>query len=240
MDKVIVVIVEGDSDKSLISDRLEEYFEECDVNFQVVGNDVFNMSKTTTIKSNINKHIKSLESIRKFNAKDILCVIHIADTDGCFIEDGYIRVDKSQAKPTIYSENTISVNSEEQKRNIIGRNKAKRNNTNIMNSQNTINFERNVIDYQVYYFSRHLEHVIFNNPNPSNRAKVSEVDNFLEGLTEDIEVWLRGFTPQLSGESYVKDYMESWKHIKESINSLKRCNSIPLIFDYIKNEIDGE
>jgi hypothetical protein len=238
--KVIVVIVEGNSDKTLISDRLEEYFDEYNVNFAVVGTDIFNRSKTTTILSNINKRIKKLKEVKKFDSKDILCVIHITDTDGCFIDDDFIVVDEDQGKLTVYTENNIVVNADIQKSNMMGRNHSKRDNTNVMNFKKFINFENITVNYQLYYFSRNLEHVVFDNPNPEKKAKVSEVNDFVNNLTVDLERWLHDYIPAMSNGDYSSKYTESWKYIAEKSNSLKRCTNVPLLFEYIDGEIRGE
>lgn len=235
--KVIVVIVEGFSDKSLISDRLEEYFEDYDVNFAIVGTDVFNRSKPTTILTNINRNIKKLKSVKKFNAKDILCVIHITDVDGCFIDDTDIVVDEAQDVTTKYTLNSISVNSDDQKKNMIGRNRSKRNNTNVVTPLQTIKFENNDVDYQLFYFSRNLEHVLFDNPNPEKEAKVSEVNTFLKSLTVDLEEWLQEIIPPLTGTDYQSKYRESWTHITQNTNSLKRSTNVPFLFEYINGEL---
>lgn len=235
--KVIVVIVEGISDKSLISDRLEEYFEDYDVNFAIVKNDVFNRSTTTTILTNINRHINKLRKVKKFEPKDILCIIHITDVDGCFISDSNIVVDVTQAETTKYTLENITVNSDGQKSNMVGRNRSKRNNTNVVLPLSSINYEKNDIDYQVFYFSRSLEHVLFDNPNPEKETKVSEVNAFLKTLADDLETWLKAYCPPMSSGAYQVKYKESWNHISAMTNSLKRCTNVPLLFEYIDGEL---
>ena len=206
--KVIIVVVEGDSDRALISDRLEEYFDSYDVNFAIAKSDVFLMSKETTIKTNINKHIDALIRKKKFFYTDIACVVHITDTDGCFIGDELILIDENQIKNTIYNEENILVKSESQKSHIIGRNKAKRNNTNLMLPLSTIKIKRKEVKYQVFYFARHLEHVLFNNPNPPKKAKVSEVDDFLDELTVKLDEWLKRYMKEFSSSDYSGKYIE--------------------------------
>lgn len=235
--KVVVVIVEGASDKSLMTDRLEEYFEDYNINFKVVGRDVFTRSKTTTIKENINRQIRGAISVAKFKVEDILCVVHITDMDGCYIGDDAIVIDDKQQEKTIYNDDTITVNSEMQKSNIKGRNRSKRDNTEIMRPLNEISLGNHKVNYQLYYFSRHLEHVVFNEANPSKESKVSEVDDFVYALAEDLEVWLSQFMIETATDNYVDKHNETWIHIISDNNSLKRATNVPLLFDYISSEV---
>ncbi len=236
--KVVVVIVEGTSDKSLMTDRLEEYFEDYDINFKVVGRDVFTRSKTTTIKENINRQIRSAVSVAKFKVEDILCVVHITDMDGCYISDDAIVIDDNQQENTLYNDDAITVNSEMQKSNIKGRNRSKRDNTEVMRPLNDISIGHHKVNYQLYYFSRHLEHVVFNVANPSKESKVSEVNDFVNGLAEDLEVWLSQFMIEMAADDYAAKHNETWTHIISDNNSLKRATNVPLLFDYISSEVN--
>lgn len=235
--KVVVVIVEGASDKSLITDRLEEYFEDYEINFKIVGRDIFNRSKTTTIKENINKQIRNLMSVAKFKVEDILCVVHITDMDGCYISDTAIIIDGTQQEKTFYTDDAINVNSEVQKSNIMGRNRSKRQNTDVMRPLKEITLGHHKVNYQLYYFSRHLEHVVFNEANPSKKSKVSEVDDFVYGLTEDLEVWLSQFMINMAVDDYAGKHDETWTYVVSDNNSLKRSTNVPLLFNYIGSEV---
>jgi hypothetical protein len=181
--------------------------------------------------------VKKIQDKMKFDKEDILCIVHITDTDGCFIGDEFITIDESQKNLTMYNEENIVVNSEKQKGNISQRNMAKRNNTNVMYPKTSIIYDRIGVNYQLFYFARHVEHVIFNEPSRNKKAKVSEVSGFLEGLEGNLEEWLLSYLPELSGSDYVSKYKSSWEYIISETNSLKRGTSVPLLFDYIKKII---
>ena len=131
----------------------------------------------------------------------------------------------------------MTVNSEIQKSSLIGRNRSKRNNTNVMIPLTSIKYENNDVDYQLFFFSRNLEHVLFDNPNPEKQTKVSDVNTFLSALTIDLEKWLQTYHPPMLSENYRGKYSESWSHITVRTNSLKRCTNVPLLFEYIDGEL---
>src|SRR5690606_3771385 len=110
----------------------------------------------------------------KFKPKDILAVLHIIDTDGSFISNDKVVVDEMQGVLTWYKEDCISVASEKQRQNIIIRNENRSRNIKIMYSVNSI--LPNEFTYRMYYFSRNLEHVIFNEPNPKADTKLAHIE----------------------------------------------------------------
>lgn len=69
------------------------------------------------------------------------------------------------------------------------------------------------IPYKLYYFSRHLEHIIFNEQNPNDDEKFEAVENFLEELDVPVEEFLKNYLPILSEGNLEEKYIESW-HFK--------------------------
>ena len=157
------------------------------------------------------------------------------DTDGSFIADNRIEIDEEQEKPTIYTTETIKVYSSQQKENIIQRNNERIKNIKSMNTQEKIVNEK--YKYQLYYFSRHIEHVIFDEPNPTG-DKVNDMEKFLNNLTMPIEDFLENYLPSVNGLDYKEKYSESWKYIEKDANSLKRCTNVPYLFEYMDQQID--
>ncbi|MBE1556712.1 hypothetical protein H4683_003838 [Filibacter limicola] len=68
----------------------------------------------------------------KFKADDLLAVLHVIDTDGCFITADDIVIDDTQTGLTLYCENSISVLNEKQRKFIEIRNEQRSNNIDIM------------------------------------------------------------------------------------------------------------
>ena len=233
--KVVLLIVEGESDEALLIDRLRELFKEYNIRFEPQHGDILYNAKNQgkSIKDIIGEVVKEVLIKRKFKMPDILAVIHIIDTDGCLISDDKIIIDNNQSEMTVYKEDSISVLNDAQKRNIQVRNESRGRNIRTMNSVK--NIISNKLIYQMYYFSRNLEHVIFNEPNPDSEYKLDNVESFVEELTVPIEEFLKPYTPPTSTTmGYDERYKESWSYISEGINSLQRLTNIPMMFEFIK------
>ncbi len=231
--KVIIVIVEGVSDEALLIDRLRQLYGGNEIRFEIQNGDIFNnMTNRQSIKNVIGSCISSLIDKRKYLIKDILAVLHLTDTDGCMIPDDSVVVVPEQTIKTAYFHNMIGVCDVLQKQRIITRNCSRRVGLSTMSSTSAI--LGNKLRYQLFYFSRNLEHVIFNEPNPSDEDKVEKVDSFIESLDITIELYLKNFFPPLELVDYEQCYRESWNYIAQRQNSLMRCTNTSLLFDYIR------
>ncbi len=172
--------------------------------------------------------VRGVIKTRKYRDSDILAVLHITDTDGCLIPKDCIKIEHKQKEKTYYSFNTIKVDSSEQQQNIIERNEVRSAHVKTMNKQQKIVSKKYM--YQLYYFSRNLEHVIFNEPNPKQEYKCENVEEFLENLECAIEEFLYKYLPDVDGVNYSERYKNSWRYIEEGTNSLKRATNVPLLF----------
>lgn len=169
--------------------------------------------------------------VRKYKKEDIVAVLQIIDTDGVFIRDENIVINNNQEMATVYNENEITVKNKDQREFIIERNQERKRNINMMNSVESV--IKGKIPYQIYYMSRHLEHVVFNEPNPNKDKKVENMDRFIDNLTEHIEDFLSEWMFHLDGKTLVEKYRESWMKISRETESLKRRTNVPLLFDYL-------
>lgn len=234
--KVVIVIVEGDSDEALLIERLRELYSDCEVKFESQRGDILYDSKTRkSIKETVGEVVKGIISKRKYVEKDILAVVHIMDTDGCLVPDTSIEIHADQDKKTFYTLETINVNSEDQKANIIERNKKRTINVKTMNSIDSVVSKK--YKYQLFYFSRHLEHVIFDEPNPEQDFKYENIESFVNELTITVEEFLSDYMPSLTSETYIEQYKESWDYVSLGTNSLKRGTNVSLLFDFINSNL---
>lgn len=232
--KVVLLLVEGDTDETLLIDRLRLLFQDKEIRFEPFRGDIFYQinQQEKPIKKLIGDKVKEVLIKRRFNASDILVVLHILDTDGCFVSPSNIIIDGEQGCLTKYIEGSIHVNSETQKENLEQRNIVRSRNIQIMNSATNIS----TFSYQLYYFSRNLEHVLFNEMNPQKRFKMENVEDFLDELTIPIEEFLEQFMPIQRSENCEDTYKASWEFISNDVNSLTRATNVPLIFDYLHEQ----
>lgn len=231
--KVVLLIVEGICDEYLLASRLKHLFKDYNILFEVQRGDVLYNSydkMKSPIKSTIGNIVSKFIKKRKFKESDILAVLHIIDTDGCLIPDQNVVVDANQQVNTFYHLSMIAVASNEQRDRILVRNNERSRNIHNLSTAGKIN----KFTYKLYYFSRNLEHVLFNEPNPVEDEKFDEVDNFLNGLTVPIEDYLKGYMPNLPAGTNDEQYKQSWVYIGQGVASLQRTTNVPLLFDYLR------
>lgn len=233
LKKVIIVLVEGETEEILLKERLREIFSKHQIHFDVQRGDLFFdfNRRQSAIKNVIGDVITSIMKVRKYKKEDIVAVLQIIDTDGVFIRDENIVINNNQEMATVYNENEITVKNKDQREFIIERNQERKRNINMMNSVESV--IKGKIPYQIYYMSRHLEHVVFNEPNPNKDKKVENMDRFIDNLTEHIEDFLSEWMFHLDGKTLVEKYRESWMKISRETESLKRRTNVPLLFDYL-------
>ncbi|WP_048601444.1 hypothetical protein [Rubeoparvulum massiliense] len=234
MNKAVLLIVEGPCEEVLLIDRLRELFENHKIRFYIQGGDMFSdfRNRQRSIKAIVGETVKKYMNKYKFKPEDILAVLQIIDTDGCFIPEGNIKIDVNQGTKTLYCQDNICVIDEEQKRRIIERNEQKSRNVKIMKTSSKI--LENKIDYRIYYFSRNLEHALFNEPNPNEETKISDVERFLDDLEVPVEDFLREYIPSSSSDDYGVKYLESWQQVEQGLASLHRYTNVPLLFEFIQ------
>lgn len=230
--KVIIVIVEGNSDEALLIERLKSLYKDNEIRFEIQFGDIFYDSKIKdSPKKVIGTVVKKIIDRRKYLPKDILAIAHITDTDGCFIDQNHVIVSQSIGKKTHYTLIDILVDDNKQQNRIITRNQEKSRNIKTMHSIDKIVSKR--YPYQLFYFSRNLEHVVFDEPNPNETGKEEEVELFLSSLEQPIEEFLTPFLPTLTSNIYANQYKESWQFIETGLNSLNRYSNVSLLFRFI-------
>ncbi|MFY8264110.1 hypothetical protein ACOT7R_14555 [Clostridium perfringens] len=224
--KVMLFIVEGISDRESLSLILSRIIKNNKVQFYVVGGDITS-EKGTTLQNcitKVNNCIKKFLKENKFLKGDILRVIHLVDTDGTYIEDAFVK--QSQTNELIYKEDCILA---KDIKSICERNKKKASILNKLYSTTKISN----IDYSMYYFSCNLEHVLHDEQNLNDDLKCDYADKFIErydGKEEEFIKFLNESDFAVDG-----DYSQSWKFIKDGLNSLKRnCNLHLLLNEYLR------
>ena len=235
--KVIIIIVEGPSDEALLGEHLKQKYKNQLIKFDVKHGDIFFNPETNreSIKNTIGNNIKSIIQKQKYKKSDILAIMHILDTDGCFIDEGHIEIKKNQQSKTLYNSDSISVDCEKQKKYILGRNKIRSVSIKTMNSIDRVVGKQYY--YQLFYFSRTMEHVIFNEANPQTETKCSDIEKFVSSLTISLEDYLSKYLPTFTTNTYSDKYKESWVFIEQETKSLKRYTNVPLLFQAIDTKV---
>ena len=272
MAKIIIFIVEGASDQLAlipISDLINQKGSDFIVTFlrnKDNGGDItsdFYLDKKgrpTWIEADqlaraiYDKILIQCINFRSIFPEDILEIIQIADTDGAFIPDQKVILNRklSSSKSLRYYDNRIESLSPN---GIVQRNKRKSGNMNLLSNSSYLRFtisknntlssvafsERNddqcskdqenrivSVPYSVYYFSSNLDHFIHNNANYPDNDKVKDARAFLKKHREP-----KKFVKFFSDDKEIQglDYVNSWRYIRKGVNSLQKHTNLGVLLN---------
>lgn len=232
--KVVLVLVEGPTDEDALALVFEKLLKEHEIEFDVLHTDITAKEEMTSkyivseIKKEVDAYLKRNPFIEK---EDILKVVQLIDTDGAFVDSSQIL--QSKNGKTEYSDSCIRAKNRDR---LIRRNISKRQ---IVYQLMHMEQLPGSYLYEIYYFSRNLEHVLHNISEDLSDDEKEELafktamryrenpESFLDFLrTEDF------FVPGT--------YAETWKFIMEKGNSLRRyCNLAVFFEQLLQNEADA-
>lgn len=238
--KVVLILVEGETEETLIAEFLEEKFSNLEIMVDVKHGDVlsdwnskFAVNQTKHIVAN---SVKGYLEETKFLPTDILAVFQLTDTDGCFIPNENIVVDERYGDEKYYCDDSIFVGNISKKSLIEKRNDKKSQRINILNNYHQLNLKGSKIIYKIFYFSTNLEHVLWDERNEVQSEKINKLDTFIDSSQQTIEQILSEYFLELEDDSTLEVYNNSWNHIKEGVNSLARSTNIPLLVSFLEEE----
>ena len=137
-------------------------------------------------------------------------IVHVCDTDGCFIDDSFVIEDKT-IKHIIYESNCIKV---VDRPSVVQHRINKRNNIDKILKENI---------FKIYYNSTNIDHAYDNTQNPSDIQKKQKAIKMYDTYKNDCCAFLERLVklcPTIVG------YAESWGYIRKDFNSLKPCTNI--------------
>ena len=220
--KVVVFIVEGPSDEAALGTIMKGYFSSNEVQFVVVHGDITlkDYVSNDRILKKINEQIEHVKSKYRYGQDDFIKIIHIADTDGVYVQEADIK--KTNAEEIEYYEDridTMNVNE------IIKRNKQKGDILYKLRKTGKING----IPYRIYFNSCNLEHVLYGElKDYSDEEKQILSDDFADrydGKVNDFVEFISASTIAVPGT-----YQKTWDYIEKDKNSLNRHTNMHLIF----------
>lgn len=222
-DKLIMIIVEGQSDAASLEMIMEEIIPKNMRLKCVVANGDITTNPTVNEK-NIKK--KLTEIITRppndhFNRTDYVQVIHLIDMDGAYITEDKIFEDDS-VEGFIYSENGITAKKREW---VKKRNEKKQRLLNILIETHKVNIS---IPYKVMFMSCNLEHVLHDKISVPDEEKVDLGVRFADRFINREEEFISFIcdssfavkNPEM--DDLFEVYKESWNFIRKDNNSIKR------------------
>lgn len=233
--KVILVIVEGQTEELVFFDFLQERFGNLEVRIDVQCGDVISNwnRKYGTVEGAIEQVVEKYLTMYRLLPSDLLAVVQFTDTDGCFIEDKYIRVDRIKATRTRYGKNGIYVTTKFKKMQMMERNQIKAESMKILARDRHANCRKRKIPYRLYYFSINLDHVLWGEQNAKGNSKLEKAELFLDNLEMPLDQFLCQFVPGEETLPWEEKWEKSWQEITKNLNSLQRSTNMPFVLDFI-------
>lgn len=239
--KVVLVVVEGQSDKAAFGTIFEEYFENDQVQFHVVKGDITTQDyiETDQIVKKINDILVMLKSRYGYSfdmdstdsedagTSDYLRIIHITDTDGVFVPETLVQESEAckEDKKVLYFADHIESYS---RQNTVERNRRK---SQVLIKLSKVN-KIHGIPYKIYYNSCNLEHVLFDIlAQLTGEEKMELADAFAEKYEGNVDEFIRFISnPDIAVSG---NFQQTWKYIYRSntANSLQRHTNMHLIFE---------
>lgn len=226
--KVVLILVEGASDKTALG-LIEKFYRSRNLKVYITNGDITSNGTTTftNCTDSLKEIVREFREDKKLEKEDISEIIHIIDTDGAFIPDDCIEVDKNLSD-FYYTLDCIKANS---KKKVKSRNDRK-----IEIIQKLLNTKKidKTIKYRMFYMSCNLDHVLHNEMNLDNTLKVEKAFEFRRKFNNNKSGFIEFFN---SSECKANgNYKATWDFIQQGKNSLKRYNNLWIFL----NELEAE
>lgn len=222
MDKAVVFIVEGATDKKALENIFKKIYKNKEIHFEFTHGDVTsdeNINKGN-VETTIYKYVDEYRKYKKLNRNDIWQIVHIFDTDGAYIDDSYIVVGETN-KLFYTSENISCKNVEKAKK----RNHHKKELMDYLLKCDSIKG----IPYRCFYLSSNLDHALYNKLNLDAESKSDYALAFYETFLGKEKLFISFLDMQVVN-GVPENFSASWKYIKEERHSLERHTNLNLYF----------
>lgn len=221
--KIVLVIVEGQSDETALGVALNQLFDKDTVYVHIMHGDITTRKgvNSQNVIAKLGKDVTAYARSRHYTAKDFKQIIHIVDTDGAYISDDRINEDLN-CEIITYEDDGIYT---KDVKGIISRNKQKRENLYRLRTQGRIWN----IPYRVYYMSCNLDHVLHNKRNSTDEEKENDAYAFAKRYKGDLD----GFVEFICNSDFSinGDFKSSWEHIEKDMNSVNRFSNFGICLD---------
>ena len=222
--KVILFLVEGPTDEEALAVIFTKLVNNHDIEFDVLHTDITADEGMTVkyiedrIEAEINKYLLKNPFIEP---DDILKVIQIIDTDGAFISPSLVK--QSENGKTEYFDTHINAKDKDR---LIRRNISKRTIVcTLYKRENVAGFP-----YEIYYFSRNMEHVLHNKAGDLNdKEKEDLAFEIADQYSEQPEKFLEYLYDD--GFHVCGTYKDTWEFIMKGSNSLNRYCNVAVFFE---------
>ena len=236
--KVLLFIVEGQSDEAALDGVLSRLLNNEKIRFHVVKGDITTSERqgNTSIKTLVNGQVRKFMTSYHLQPKDILQVVHLMDTDGVFVPESAIIEDREISRFE-YTSTTITASSKD----AVRRRNASKSNNMLQLARMGTTYKN--IPYEAYYCSRNLEHVLHDiegDCSPDEKLKLSDL---FDEQYRDYPAAFLTFISSVPPAVPCCDYDDSWNYISQpdALHSLERgCNLHILLNRMLSTKVSKE
>lgn len=228
MNKFLLIICEGTSDRVTIYAPIKEFIKKKNISVQpyVTHGDIA-LKKGANKKScysELKDIINTYKNQYNLLSSDFFGVYHIIDTDGAFVaSDAYAAVENGYY---FDEKNGIICSSDVDKSRKINENK-----TEIYKYLMSLEKIANV-NYKVLFFSRNLEHTLYDIPNCSDEDKINLSNKFEEDYKDKPDEFYNKMAE--CSFNVPHNYEDSWNYIMKDSNSIRRGTNFIILLDLLK------
>lgn len=220
--KLVLFLVEGITDKVALEAIVSNLFDFSTTDIKITYGDITYKDHVTsqTVVEEVGNLITDFIKNEHYLPEDILRIIHIIDTDGAFIPKNNII--QSDDGNLVYDAEFIKCKNVEYFE--------KRNNKKLALIQRLVGKRKIAnIPYQLYFFSRNMEHVFHDvSEELTDAEKMKLADLFTDTYCDDTNEFLKLLNdPKIAVQG---TYSDTWKFIFKDTNSLKRYSNFHLAF----------
>ena len=221
--KVVLILVEGFSDRHALEKILQRIYKHRQIVFEVTCGDITSDETVTkdTVVDRINAIVRAHISQSKYKRSDIWGIVHLVDTDGVYAPDSVAT--KGPTECFYYTPTSISCSKPER---IIKRNADKR---------SILDHLINIGDiygtpYCVYYMSCSLDHALYDEQNLDNDDKINYADAFYETFKGKEELFIEFIRKDAVNGVPDTSLNDTWDYIKSGLHSLERHTNLHFYF----------
>lgn len=216
--KVVLVIVEGPSDDTVLGVMLNQIYDKDKVYIHIMHGDITTRKgvHSDNIVAKIGDEVRKYAKSNHYMSRHFKQIIHIVDMDGAYIPKENVILDLEHDEISYESD---GIHTPDQQ-GMIERNKQKTNNLYRLRGTGQIW----QVPYRVYYMSCNLDHVLHNKRNSTSDEKEMDAYAFAKRYKNDVEGFVNFICD--SDFSVNGDYKESWTYIEDGLNSIDRYTNL--------------
>ena len=221
--KVVLLLVEGFSDRNALKKIMQRIYKNRLLVFEVTQGDITSDDSVNkeNVEDKINDIVKKHLGQAKYRRSDIWEIVHLIDTDGVYIPDS--AAIKGGTREFFYTLTDISCDKPER---IIERNAHK---MTILDHLLTVRSIKGS-PYTVYYMSCNIDHVLYDKQNLSDDDKTRYADAFYEAFKGKEFSFIDFLNSDAVNGVPDTSWKATWDFIKSGLRSLQRHTNLHFYF----------